>query len=211
MRDPLYASRMRALLISLVLLSGSVAAADRIPAQPLPTNCPPGSVADIDHGGPHCGVTPCTSEDDCYEPNNACSPPLAVCVVTQEFRTYSRRAHPRAHATGTCGADDACAEGDCRRGRFCVAPGSTAATVTPATMEASDEPPPEPTSAEEPTDEPASMSAEPASATTMATQTDAVDEGGCAASGRPTGAAALVGLVLLRRRRTRADRLPSDA
>lgn len=103
-----------------VLLLPATALADVVPSPP--TDCPNGSHGRTGHAGPWCNPTTCTTDADCREEGTACRE-AALCVETEEYRMGGWAGDQRSTrevAHGACGADGQCAEGECRRAKYCV-------------------------------------------------------------------------------------------
>jgi len=113
--------------------------------EPPPPDCPPGSVARTDHGGPWCEATTCESDGECAPQTGGptglvCREvPLCVQSVSHErrgMRDPGDTAPPAQVSVGValCGADGSCAaDAHCVTVKRCVAPSAFASLPPPAT------------------------------------------------------------------------------
>ncbi len=179
---------MRTALALMFALSSSVAFADAIEGPP--ENCPSGALGTSSHYGPMCSPDLCNDDAECQAQGMFPRPPGRVCRPSQFCVLERTISHPRGdtHLTqfeGPCGADGTCAIGQCRAAKYCVDP--DAPTTAPAT--------------------PMQPNMQPSMASTMGTMqatttTSASEEAdGCSAAPGAGGAAALLCLALLIRRR----------
>ncbi len=86
---------------------------------PAPTDCPPGSVGDTHHGGPHCAA------DLCAEEPGRCAATGATCqehgLCTQQQQGASRGGPFTFKVVlGVCDPEGNCAQGACEKLKVCV-------------------------------------------------------------------------------------------
>lgn len=115
----------RSLLAACLLLAlPTTALADVVPSPP--TDCRDGSHGRTGHAGPWCNPTTCTTDADCREEGTTCRE-AALCVQTQEYSVGGWAGDQRSTrdiAHGPCGANGQCAEGECRRAKYCMRAGA---------------------------------------------------------------------------------------
>jgi hypothetical protein len=190
---------MRTALALMFALSSSIASADAIEGPP--ENCPSGARGTSSHYGPMCTPDPCNDDAECQAQGMFPRAPGRVCRPSQFCVLERTISHPRGDTQlvqfeGPCGADGSCAIGQCRAAKYCVDPDAPA---TPATdMRGAD------MQTDRQTDRQPDMQTDMGSTmgAMQATTTSTSDEAdGCSAAPAPGGAAALLCLALLIRRR----------
>ncbi|MEM9067578.1 MAG: hypothetical protein AAGE52_03700 [Myxococcota bacterium] len=190
-------------MATVTILAGfaSTAAADRVAAPP--PDCPPGSAASFDGGGPHCRPLACASDADC-EGTLRCAE-ASLCVLVEELRSYSQEVSTRESVTGTCASGAVCERGECQSRRWCVlgTPEPSEPSANPANGEQSANPATGEPSANPATGEPSANPApgEPSNSTTAGTTASREDSSFCSAASSPTPPLWLAVLFLAYRRR----------
>jgi hypothetical protein len=114
-----------ALFAATLCWSGGVRA-DAVP--PPPRDCPPGTLGQTDHYGPHCAPADCQTDADCQ--GKSCRA-YALCVFDRVFESPRGDTHRR-EAKGACNAGQRCPlDSPCRPGNYCLA--GNVAAPPPAT------------------------------------------------------------------------------
>jgi MYXO-CTERM domain-containing protein len=106
-----------------------VAFADRVP--PAPEVCPPGSIGDTGHEGPHCVPLDCTADSDCKDGKVCQEQPL--CIEEKMLAPGDdpvKRKYLFVYEACTAGAKCSEAGASCLTGKRCVSPKAAPQTPT---------------------------------------------------------------------------------
>jgi len=176
---------LAAVLFTFTLYAPAIARADVI--FPAPAVCPPGSVGDTHHGGPHCAPDVCTDDPARCATSGAACQEHGLCT---EERQGASGGGPFTFkvVVGTCDPEGQCAQGKCEKLKVCMPPAPAAGDPGPA---GEGEAPTE-RKAEEPPVEPAA----PAGDTTTHPEEE-VEQRGCHLGRTGGGVTGVVALVLL--------------
>jgi hypothetical protein len=122
-------TRLAAILFTFTLCVAATGRADVI--FPAPTDCPPGSVGDSHHGGPHCAADLCTDDPARCAAGGAACQEHGLCTDEQQGAS---RGGPFTFkvVVGTCDPEGQCAKGKCEKLKVCVPPTEPKAVELPA-------------------------------------------------------------------------------
>lgn len=133
---------MRRFLLSLCFLAGLLTHARADVVGFPPATCPHGSTPDVCHGGPHCAITLCQANTDCFTGHECKS--IQACLGTLNCQGRPMPADaaypPKKIMKSACPSSGFCADGQaCQTEKLCVIPGSdstgTAITTANATSQ----------------------------------------------------------------------------